>query len=293
MIGINKYLDEILNDFEQYVSSGVELCDLKQVHFDSGKVPDYTDIHSQQLYLLRYCYAYAFEYKRMYQMLERVVKLRNPLTVTSIGCGNMVDYWALAHSIGKKHKIFYRGVDFIDWNYKFPRRFQDQLEFFYQDAVEYFKSTSEMLADVYIFPKSISELSTTAVSEICDTFYDKTFCQDTVSFLFSLRTDDGSLARDIAKTELFYNAMIKCGFQTEDSPTVTTSFNKEYKDLKICDRDHEFRHPWRVVNFLKDLHIHCVNYAGDCCENDCESRLDRWPVLKCQKMKWQLFRFWR
>lgn len=130
MIEIDKYLDGILDDFEQYISSDVELCNLKKVHFDAGKVPDYSDIHSQQLYLLRYCYAYAFEYKRMYQMLKDTITLNNPLTVTSVGCGNMVDYWALAHSVGTKQKIYYRGVDFIDWNYKFSPRFQDKVEFF-------------------------------------------------------------------------------------------------------------------------------------------------------------------
>lgn len=293
MIEINKYLDGILDDFEQYISSDVELCNLKKVHFDAGKVPDYSDIHSQQLYLLRYCYAYAFEYKQMYQMLRDTIMLNNPVTVTSVGCGNMVDYWALAHSVGTKQKIYYRGVDFIDWNYKFSPRFQDRVDFFHQDAVQYFHDVPEMSSDIYIFPKSISELPTADVNTICDTLHSKHFCQDTISFLFSLRTDEGSLARDLAKTKLFYNAMRECGFQTDDSPMVAASFNDKYKDQKICDLDHGFRHPWRVVNFLKDLHTHCVNYDGDCCEDDCESRLDRWPVLKCKKMMWQLFQFRR
>lgn len=54
MITINKYLDDILFDFKEYVTSGVRLCDLKEVHFDAGNLPDYSDIHVQQLYLLRY-----------------------------------------------------------------------------------------------------------------------------------------------------------------------------------------------------------------------------------------------
>lgn len=52
MITINQYLDDILSDFKDYVNSGVELCDLKDVHFDAGRVPDYSNIHVQQLYLL-------------------------------------------------------------------------------------------------------------------------------------------------------------------------------------------------------------------------------------------------
>ena len=59
MITINKYLDDILFDFKEYVTSGVRLCDLKEVHFDAGNLPDYSDIHVQQLYLLRYAYDLA------------------------------------------------------------------------------------------------------------------------------------------------------------------------------------------------------------------------------------------
>ncbi len=52
MISINDYLDIILKDFEEYLRSDPYLCHLKDVHFDAGKVPDYSDIHVQQLYLL-------------------------------------------------------------------------------------------------------------------------------------------------------------------------------------------------------------------------------------------------
>ena len=40
MLTINDYLDNILEEFEDYVYSGVRLCDLKSVHFDAGKIPD-------------------------------------------------------------------------------------------------------------------------------------------------------------------------------------------------------------------------------------------------------------
>lgn len=305
MTEINRYLDSILYDFKQYISSGVKLCDLKKVHFDAGRVPDYNDIHVQQLYLLRYCYAYAFEYKRMYQILKETVSLCSPLTVTSIGCGNMVDYWALTHLVGKGFRICYRGIDCIDWSYKFPERTLNEVEFFHQDAVQYFNSVPQMSSDIYIFPKSISELSTTTVGEICDIIYKKEFCKDSVYFLFSLRTDDKSLAIDMEKTKMFYDAMINCGFLTDDSYNDTISIDDVYKNTRICGPDdafknrniycldREFMHPQKIVNFLSTLHTNCMNYDSDCCKNTCKLRLDRLPVLKCTRMKWQLFRFWR
>ena len=56
MLSINDYLDNILIDFESYARSGVKLCDLKSVHYDAGRIPDYSSLHIQQLYLLASVY---------------------------------------------------------------------------------------------------------------------------------------------------------------------------------------------------------------------------------------------
>ena len=89
MLSINDYLDNILIDFESYARSGVKLCDLKSVHYDAGRIPDYSSLHIQQLYLLRYAYAYSFEYKRMYEALLHRADFGSSIAVTSIGCGSM------------------------------------------------------------------------------------------------------------------------------------------------------------------------------------------------------------
>ena len=76
MLTINDYLDNILEEFEDYVYSGVRLCDLKSVHFDAGKIPDYSNIHVQQLYLLRYAYAYSFKSREIiFYVVERLKAL--------------------------------------------------------------------------------------------------------------------------------------------------------------------------------------------------------------------------
>ena len=136
MITINKYLDDILFDFKEYVTSGVRLCDLKEVHFDAGNLPDYSDIHVQQLYLLRYAYAYSFEYKRMYASLIRRMNPGMEIAVTSIGCGSMIDYWALTRVVPNRCTIRYRGIDTIDWSYRMEQRPQDDVLFRNADAVE-------------------------------------------------------------------------------------------------------------------------------------------------------------
>ena len=46
----------------------------------------------------------------------------NNISVTSVGCGSMIDYWSLVHALEMRRKICcsirYVGIDKIDWNYK-------------------------------------------------------------------------------------------------------------------------------------------------------------------------------
>lgn len=69
MISINDYINNIFQVFSGYVKNSEKLCDLNPFTFEEGNIPDYSNIHTQQLYLLRYAFAYAFEYKRMYSKI--------------------------------------------------------------------------------------------------------------------------------------------------------------------------------------------------------------------------------
>ena len=44
------------------------------------------------MYLLRYAFAYAFEYSRMYLDVLAQMDDVNNISVTSVGCGSMIDY---------------------------------------------------------------------------------------------------------------------------------------------------------------------------------------------------------
>lgn len=133
MISIKDYLIKVYEDFSQYVDEENELCILKTLNYQKGMTPDYNDIHIQQLYLLRYAFSYAFEYKSMFGTLFAREKYVDSINVASIGCGSMIDYWALVGALEefgvKDCKIIYRGVDCIDWNYKIKQRIQDKIKF--------------------------------------------------------------------------------------------------------------------------------------------------------------------
>lgn len=215
MISINEYLDLILENFEEYLRSGPCLCHLKDVHYDGGKVPDYSDVHVQQLYLLRYAYAYAFEYKRMYRYLPEYFRTQSQLSVMSIGCGNMIDYWALAQVVGTQVDLRYRGFDSIDWAYKFQERENDRVWLTLGDATSAMEDLPNIPADIIVFPKSISEFDHDAVDRFCECIRTKRILKNRVCVLISLRTDQGSIQRDMSKTKKIYDAFLDAGFKTE------------------------------------------------------------------------------
>ena len=291
-MSINDFLDSVLSDFEMYIHSGQDLCKLWGTHYDAGKIPDYSDINIQQLYLLRYAYAYAFEYKTMYSHLFAQSVLPNNVEVTSVGCGSMVDYWSLERVIGSRSAISYRGIDAIDWHYKFPVKATDSANYFCGDAMAFFENNA-LTSDIYIFPKSISEFTATDIQSLANCFTAERVLKDKVYFLFSLRTDPGSIQRDSVKTSIIYNRMIQCGFHTEDQRGQFYHFVDSIKGKKIREVDNDFAHPGSVIDCLKELYAECVGFNSCPKKEDCKNRLGRWPILNCNQAAWQLFTFER
>lgn len=106
MVTIDEYLEEIMEDFQNYLNENPDLCNLKSVNFNAGIIPDYSDIHVQQLYLLRYAFAYAFEYKRMYLALLNRQEYKNDIFCVIIGMWNygglLVSYTSFKAKQSKK-----------------------------------------------------------------------------------------------------------------------------------------------------------------------------------------------
>lgn len=293
MIDINTYIDTICDDFCEYLNANVCLCELKKMHYDAGKVPNYTNIHNQQLYLLRYAYAYAFEYKYMYSHLLKSFPTKDTLEVMSIGCGNMIDYWSLTQSINPETSIIYKGYDSVDWAYKFSKRDCDKCQLVLGDALDSIEALDYFSADIIVFPKSISEFSLDSIDRICACIKDKGILKDNISMLVSLRADQGSQERDMEKVKRLYNAIIAAGFTTDTDVSTVASFT--FKSKKIRELDTSFSHPSKIVDLLPVLYTKCKKYIenGQCCENDCEERLNRWPMLSCRSLQWQFFEFTR
>lgn len=250
---ISDFLDRVLEDFMTYIQSGQTLCKLRDAHFDAGRIPDYADINIQQLYLLRYVYAYAFEYKYMYQHLLESLPRFNTIEVTSIGCGSMVDYWALSRVVSNSCTIDYQGIDTIQWFYQFPSRPRDSVAYYRANAIDFLEHES-LSSDIYIFPKSISEFSLNEVIQISECFSAKSILKDKIHFLFSLRTDQGSMSRDTQKTQILYKRLVKCGFYTTDASDTHYEFGVDVREKNIHSVDTDFKLPHTTIDCLKELY---------------------------------------
>lgn len=294
MISIKKYISIIYDDFKDYVDKNDKLCILKSLNYQAGQKPDYSNEHIQQLYLLRYVFSYAFEYKSMFNSLFAEEKFKDSIEVASIGCGNMIDYWGLVEALGEikstECRIKYKGIDTIDWCYKIEAREGDEVSFTKANAAKVFTKAEALISDVYIFPKSISEFSNEEFQEICEGFKNKEVLKDKVHILISLRTDQGSMDRDMERSEKLIAAMKQNGFTTKDNATTYIHYRNE--DIGIKKIDYRFEYPDDAIELLKSLNTECSTYIINKknCLDDCKN-LNRWPILKAKNIRYQVLSF--
>ncbi len=290
-ISIKSYLTEIYNDFKDYIDECDKLCPLMSVNYSGGKLPDYNDIHIQQLYLLRYAFAYAFDYKNMYSDLFEDITFSDKIKVVSVGCGNMIDYWALTEVLKETDNseciIDYTGVDIIDWNYKFPHREQDNVKFGNMNVAEIFQNSPPLSSDIYIFPKSISEISEKDFDALCEVFAEKDIIKDEFHILISLRENSHSMDIDMERTEKLINSIKKNNYATNKSARNYTYYIDKQRGIKGID--YSFDYPNEAKALLNRLSSECNNYSF--CEESCENVLNRNPRLTVGQTMYQIFTF--
>lgn len=296
MLEIAQYLQDVYKDLKTYVDNDVCLCKFKKLNFEAGAFPDYEDINIQQLYLLRYAFSYAFEYSRMYLEVLNQMKSVDHISVTSVGCGSMIDYWSLVHALEKLHKencsIRYVGIDKIDWNYKISGRKNDKVRCLIGNADYFFTNNKQFISDVYFFPKSISEFSDSELDAMANSFSSKNIQKDKFFVCISLRENPGSMDRDIQKTKCIIDAIHKNGFKTNWPYSLYTYYNS---NKGIVSLDGDFGYPSVVLEFVKYLYKECVNYKMEekNCQSDCQKYLSRWPILKVNHIRYQVIMFER
>lgn len=292
--GICEYIYHIYKDFEEYLNNNESLCDLSSITFESNCFPEYSNFHVQQLYLLRFAYAYAYEYKLMYTSLLTNNTVGPNITVTSIGCGNMIDYWSLVQALTETEKdgcvINYTGIDLIDWEYKVTARASDNVKFHQIDAVKFLKGKEALDSDVYFFPKSISEFTNSSFSEICDCFRTKPILNDKFSVLISIRPVDTWNRCDTNRSYELINSLKANGFVTTGDPDVYWQHSDP--EARICDLDKQFTYPTQIVSTLNNIKDRCsAKMSKSFCRNGRCNKMNRLPMLKAKYVQYQIFTF--
>ena len=118
----------------------------------------------QARYILRYLYAYSFEYYHVFSDIIKLGLWTDHIEITSLGCGAMLDAWSLQEAtrllIGEKASINYIGVDKAVWgeNYAPKTKRSVNKTFINKKAGEYLLNQSDMKFDILFFPKSIGDI---------------------------------------------------------------------------------------------------------------------------------------
>lgn len=159
MISITDYINMKGKKFREKLASGYTMCECDPLRFNEGNLPDYRYYIVQDLYAMRYDLAYAHEYKRMYTRLLQRMSPGSELEVTSLGCGNMVDYWSLKRVLPANCRVSYHGVDAIDWDDKFAACKGDKIDFSLQYISDYLYDCDELESDVYVSPSPSARLT--------------------------------------------------------------------------------------------------------------------------------------
>ena len=163
-----------------------QACDLS-VNFASDEdgvqhLAEYAELISQGIYFARYAYGYGYEYYLMWSdLFDSMPEQPTSLTVTSLGCGEGIDFWALRKSLRKHQNLACTrkliGVDLADWSgccIPFVTQYSNERESVWrwgEDAGTYLTSDTgsadgALESDVFVFPKSLNEFPDATIDQI-------------------------------------------------------------------------------------------------------------------------------
>lgn len=292
MKSLEGYLQKIYTDFEKEVKKMDSLCSMASLNYQTQQLPDYQDSRIQQLYLLKYAYAYAYEYYLMYDRAVRMLGIQGKLSVVSLGCGAMVDYIGLQSvEDGQPLCVEYTGIDRIDWHYKPSLSPQDVAMCRTGITAGAYLQEQEMLdADIYMFPKSISELSPTEVEKICNCFRYKKNRKDSFALCISLRNSDVNRRADLNKTAELEVAIQEGGYLSAPENHYYYIFPQNCGIIKY---EQNYNYPEQALELLSQLGTRCGRGKSCRQHSHCQETMNRYPVLKTKEVCYQIMKFER
>ena len=271
-IMIRDYIKNIYEDFKKYVDNQKVLCELKEEsYFYSNHIPNYRKLYVQQLYLLRYSYAYICEYMEMYINIlnyfnENKINYEN-WKILSIGTGSGLDLYGLGLCSEKlNYEISYSGSDVIKWEYR-PEQIYKVDFVFYKDSLENILYYNDIYSKIIIFPKSIGEITDDTLVLLPNKIK-----SDKIYLMVSLAFNG-----DRSKLEVLLESFTYHGF------VYTVLFNREKinKENKI-ELHYKYDigiYPQDIKNFIYNLNYKCCDEVSTCSDiRDCDNKLSRYPT---------------
>ena len=293
---IKNYIETIYNDLKQYMymySEGV-LCELDDLYFYDNHIPDYNKYCVQQLYLLRYSYAYIFEYMEMYTLLfgffySNRIDYRNS-EILSIGSGAGLDLYALDSLYNKNlyyrdnFPINYVGLDIIDWQYTPTILNNDNCTFkfnlfdFYNFLINQDPYIdTNIYSNIIFFPKSIGEIQDELLKVIPKKIY-----YDNIYLLISFAFDEDRLKKNnILKYFLDNGFVYEILFDVK-----VDEIGKKY----INDICKDYIYPENIKNILNELTNHFCTEKENCRLN---CNVNRYPVITNRKFNYSIIKITR
>ena len=285
-MSISTYLSAVFKHFRSYVDENSnDICKLSDLTYQGANQPDYEDEQVQELYILRFTFSYAFEYKSMYaEILARYQGYRQ-LKILSFGCGPMTDYWGLtealindSHGIDTDH-IDYIGIDCVDWKHKFLNGFPVGYQFIKSGMTEYIRKNDISDTDILFFPKSICEIDN--IKRFCAALRRQNFSKNKITMGISLRSEKYHQTADAEYIDDVTAAFCAAGYTVSES--IPFSYD-ESKGIRALDKS--FAYPDDILEYIAQLRDKCSE--ADTCEWECRGSLNRKPILTAGYINYQI-----
>lgn len=293
---IERYLTFVYHRLKDYIEKGGDIRKLKGVSFQGVDHIDYDDKQVQELYILRYVYSYAFEYKMMFSEILRRFEGAEELNILSLGCGPLPDYWGLGAAYAEDYNgidrdnIQYTGVDLIDWNYKDFSSIKIARSFVQMDFIEYLKNNDISDVDVVFFPKSICEIPMEKMDQLCSALSGG-LKKNKIALGVSLRN-----TYDVDRIQMIADAMAKKGYissviiDNKDYSITDEEGNiTDYQPIQRLDND--FNYPPFILNYLKTLSDKVTDPTDE--EAEELKELNRNPITKTKYIQYEIVIFER
>ena len=275
MININDYYRRIFFVFLKSMEENPELGKLKKLDCYREKDLCYSNPHHQQIYLVKYIIAHAFEFKIMYMSLFKRKRYEEEIKITSLGCKDMLDYWGVTRALAQIHcpncKISYRGLDENKWNYGIEKRETDEIKFIKGNVIESFESLPGLEDDVYCLASPISDYTVDEIRRISDCFENKKITKPLFHLLIKIRAEQEDMRSDASKVKTLMNAICKRNYYTNDIPASHIAVFNQIR--KVCDLDRDIQYPYDLMSEME--------------------RFDLFPILNTEIIKYQIVSFIR